>query len=282
MQFVRCGLHGFHETVGIDTEELRVYWTLRSEIESDIQVAYRVVLSHDPAGAGGAGADNSKVVWDGGKIDGPRQRNVLLKPGDDGLQSTTFYYWQVTVWDRDGQPHESAVNSFFTAYPRSHLLPPWSMNQTYMPHSSLIFRTWFENEEDRWKAVWIGNGSDKPLYLRKTFDLQGTKPQKVVALASGLGHFNLTVNGSPASNHVLDPGWTNYHRTVQYVGYDLTGLVSGGSNAIGAHVGNGFYAGDKGDRFFGRCTRTIRTFDMATSCASLRRSTFSTMMVRAR
>ena len=123
------------------------------------------------------------------------------------------------------------------------------MNQTYMPHSSLIFRTWFEKPHDRWKAVWIGNGSDKPLYLRKKFEIAG-KPRKVIALASGLGHFNLTVNGSPASKHVLDPGWTNYHRTVQYVGYDLTDLVDSGSNAIGAHVGNGFYAGDQGDRFF--------------------------------
>lgn len=118
-----------------------------------------------------------------------------------------------------------------------------------MPHTSLIFRTWFEDEPNRWKGVWIGDGGDKPIYVRKGFDLS-RKPARAIAFASGMGHFNLTVNGEPASDHVLDPGWTNYHRTVQFVAYDLTKQLSQGSNAVGAHVGNGFYAGDQGDRFF--------------------------------
>lgn len=118
-----------------------------------------------------------------------------------------------------------------------------------MPHTSLIFRTWFEDEPNRWKGVWIGDGGDKPIYVRKTFELPA-KPVRAIAFASGLGHFNLTANGSPASDHVLDPGWTNYHRTVQFAAYDLTKHLNQGSNAVGAHVGNGFYAGDQGDRFF--------------------------------
>lgn len=120
---------------------------------------------------------------------------------------------------------------------------------TQMPHTSLIFRTWFEDEANRWKAVWIGDGGDKPIYLRKDITLQ-RRPTRVVVLASGLGHFNLSVNGKAASPHVLDPGWTNYHKTVQFVGYDVTDQVTAGANAFGAHVGNGFYAGDQDDRFF--------------------------------
>lgn len=118
-----------------------------------------------------------------------------------------------------------------------------------MPHSSLIFRTWFEDEANRWKAVWIGDGGDKPIYLRKSFNLDRS-PARVIIFASGLGHFNLSINGQPASLHVLDPGWTDYHRTVQFVGYDVTDKIRDGENVIGAHVGNGFYAGDQGDRFF--------------------------------
>jgi hypothetical protein len=119
-----------------------------------------------------------------------------------------------------------------------------------MPHSSLIFRTWFEDEPNRWKAVWLGSGDDKPLYLRHAFHLT-RRPSRVIVFASGLGHFNLRINGAPASDHQIDPGWTNYHRTVQFVSYDVTSLVrEGAENVIGAHVGNGFYAGDQGDRFF--------------------------------
>jgi hypothetical protein len=45
---------------------------------------------------------------------------------------------------------------------------------------------------------------------------------------------------------------SNYHRTVQYVGYDLTAHLSAGDNVLAAHVGNGFYAGSgtEEDRFF--------------------------------
>ncbi|THW74063.1 hypothetical protein D6D19_05134 [Aureobasidium pullulans] len=125
------------------------------------------------------------------------------------------------------------------------------MNQKYMPHSSLIFRTWFEDIENKWKAVWIGDGGDKPLYLRKGFNL-ARKPCKAIALASGLGHFDLHVNGQPASDHVIDPGWSDYHRTVRYVGYDLTTHIDAGDNVLVAHLGNGFYAGSvtEEDRFF--------------------------------
>jgi len=123
------------------------------------------------------------------------------------------------------------------------------MNQSYMPHSSLIFRIWFENEANRWKGVWVDEGGDKPIYVRKTFGLP-SKPTRTIAFASVLGHFNFLVNGRPASDHVFDLGWTNYHRAVQFVAYDLTEQLIGGNNAIGAHVGNGFYAGDQGDRFF--------------------------------
>jgi hypothetical protein len=74
------------------------------------------------------------------------------------------------------------------------------MNQTYMPHSSLIFRTWFEDEANRWKAIWIGDGGDKPTYLRKSFQL-AKQPTRAIFFASGLGHFNMRV--SMASRHPI-------------------------------------------------------------------------------
>ncbi|KAL4966912.1 bacterial alpha-L-rhamnosidase-domain-containing protein [Aspergillus stella-maris] len=252
MEVTRCGIHGFHETIGIDTDEIRFFWVLDARYSKAQQIAYGVRVSSNKSELG---SDNSIADgWDSGKVDSDAQRNIICKPGN-GFKSTTFYYWQVIVWDSDGNSSKSAVNEFYTSYPRcSRLLPPYSMNQTYMPHSSLIFRTWFEDEPNRWKAVWIGNGSDKPFYLRKSIqpDIVGRNVERVVVLASGLGHFNLSINGKPASPHVLDPGWTNYHRTVQFVGYDVTSAwnAKARENVVGAHVGNGFYAGDQGDRFF--------------------------------
>ncbi|KAH0275150.1 alpha-L-rhamnosidase, partial [Aureobasidium melanogenum] len=245
MKVVSCGIHGFHETIGLDVDEIRVFWTLESDLYAE-QTAYRVVISTSEQGISTGAApdfDTTKVATD-------QQRNVLCKPSG-GFRSTCSYYWRIMVWDSNDVVAHSEIQTFFTAYPRSQLLPPYSMNQKYMPHSSLIFRTWFEDIENKWKAVWIGNGGDKPLYLRKGFDL-ARKPSKAIALASGLGHFDLHVNGQAASEHVIDPGWSNYHRTVQYVGYDLTEHLSAGENVLAAHLGNGFYAGSgtEEDRFF--------------------------------
>ncbi|KAL3471149.1 bacterial alpha-L-rhamnosidase-domain-containing protein [Aspergillus californicus] len=253
MEVTRCGIHGFHEAVGLDTDRIRFYWVLDAHDTPATQVAYRVVLSSSRNDLDSPPATPRPDSWDSGRVESDAQRNIICKT-EAGFQSTTFYYWQVTVWDQDGSASKSAINEFYTSYTRSsRLLPPYSMNQTYMPHTSLIFRTWFENEPDRWKAVWIGNGGDKPIYLRKSIQLPSSKQaERVVIFASGLGHFNLSINGKPASTHVLDPGWTNYHRTVQFVGYDVTEQWNGqeSENVIGAHVGNGFYAGDQGDRFF--------------------------------
>ncbi|KAI5247106.1 hypothetical protein E4T42_06112 [Aureobasidium subglaciale] len=249
MKVASCGIHGFHETIGLDVDAIRVYWALESH-EYARQSAYRVLISTSDLAHTDQASSPADIAWDSGKVSTDEQRNILCKPAK-GFHSTCSYYWRVTVWDEKDVATNSEVQSFFTAYPRSQLLPPYSMNQKYMPHSSLIFRTWFEDIENKWKAVWVGDGGDKPLYLRKSFDL-ARKPSKAIALASGLGHFDLHVNGQPASDHVIDPGWSNYHRTVQYVGYDLTTHLDAGQNVLAAHLGNGFYAGSgtEEDRFF--------------------------------
>ncbi|KAH8725666.1 bacterial alpha-L-rhamnosidase-domain-containing protein [Phaeosphaeriaceae sp. PMI808] len=242
-----CGIHAYHEVLGIDTDKIRLYWVLESTNKDALQTAYRVETSVTPS--------FDSLQWDSGKVDGNRQRNVLCAP-EGGFLSTSFHYWRVTIWDQNGNTTQSPVNEFFTAYPRSSgMLPPYSMNQTYMPHTSLIFRTWFEDELDRWKGVWIGDNGDKPVYLRKAIQLE-RKPTRAIVFASGLGHFNFVCNGDPAAanGHVLDPGWTNYHKTVQFVAYDVSTILRQGENVLGAHLGNGFYAGDQGsDRFFWPC-----------------------------
>lgn len=245
--FARCGIHAYHEVLGIDSDKIRLFWVLHSDDEHALQSAYRIELS--------TSRSFDSLLWDSGKFDSDQQRNIECAP-TNGFLSATFHYWRVTVWDQNGDSEQSPVNEFFTAYPRSSgLLPPYSMNQTYMPHTSLIFRTWFEDEPNRWKGVWIGNNGDKPIYIRKVLHLE-RKPSRAIVLASGLGHFNFTCNGDPAASngHVLDPGWTNYHRTVQYVAYDVSNILKAGPNVLGAHLGNGFYAGDQGDdRFFWPC-----------------------------
>ncbi|KAK9250202.1 hypothetical protein V1507DRAFT_53311 [Lipomyces tetrasporus] len=45
MKAVRCGIHGFHEVLGIDVYEIRFCWVLESDDEHAVQIAYRVALA---------------------------------------------------------------------------------------------------------------------------------------------------------------------------------------------------------------------------------------------
>lgn len=124
MEVRRCGIHAFHEVLGIDVDEIRFFWTLHSDDEFAQQAAYRVTLSLTPHGP--------ELLWDTGRVESNEQRNIACKP-DGGFRSASFHYWKVTIWDQDGTATTSEPNELFTAYPRSRrILPPYSMNQTYV------------------------------------------------------------------------------------------------------------------------------------------------------
>ncbi|QFU86450.1 alpha-L-rhamnosidase [Amycolatopsis sp. YIM 10] len=59
---------------------------------------------------------------------------------------------------------------------------------------------------------------------------------------SGLAYYEAEINGKRVGTQVLDPGFTDYDRTVLYTTHDVTGLLTGGANAIGVTLGRGFYA----------------------------------------
>jgi alpha-L-rhamnosidase len=80
-----------------------------------------------------------------------------------------------------------------------------------------------------------------PPYFRKTFT--ATKPVKRALLyATALGVYHLSLNGRAVSSDLLSPGWTDYRKRVHYLAYDVTGQMRPGANALGAILGDGWYA----------------------------------------
>lgn len=139
MEVTECGIHGFGEAIGIDVDELRFYWKLDIAAEYGRQQAYRLVV-HTSRSAGAT--DHDDACFDSGRKESSEQRNILCKP-EGGFKSTTLYYWTVSVWDFDGNTATSSPREFYTSYPRSsRLLPPYSMNQTYV--SSSVSESTFE------------------------------------------------------------------------------------------------------------------------------------------
>ncbi|MFJ6569409.1 alpha-L-rhamnosidase [Streptomyces sp. NPDC091292] len=80
--------------------------------------------------------------------------------------------------------------------------------------------------------------------LRHAFRLPGKKVAQARLYVTALGHYEAHLNGQRVGRDQLAPGWTDYRRRVQYQTYDVTKLVRGGDNAIGAHLGVGWYAGN--------------------------------------
>ncbi|MEW1690601.1 alpha-L-rhamnosidase [Streptomyces sp. NPDC091265] len=82
--------------------------------------------------------------------------------------------------------------------------------------------------------------------LRHEFKLPRKKVARARLYATALGLYEAHLNGSRVGRDQLAPGWTDYRERVQYQTYDVTSLVRPGTNAIGAYVAPGWYAGNVG------------------------------------
>ncbi|MDZ7608311.1 MAG: family 78 glycoside hydrolase catalytic domain [Cyclobacteriaceae bacterium] len=192
----------------------------------------------------------SPDLWDSGKTESDESIRVQYK--GKPLVSGQECWWQVRVWDKDGNPTAWSEPGF------------WRMGLL---------------DKSDWKAKWIGApwqgeealpkpagapsahpeefGPPAPM-LRKVVSI--TKEiQKATAFVTGLGYFEFYVNGEKVSDDVLVPNQTNYGKRpnietsyinlsdnfrkykVMYLAYDITEKLNNGENAIGVMLGNGFY-----------------------------------------
>ena len=127
------------------------------------------------------------------------------------LQSNTDYNWTVTWWDAQGRCSG--------------------------PSDAGVFHTALLGGDRDWSGVpWIaGDGN----MLRRDFTLT-TPPSAAHAFISGLGWFQLFVNGHRVGTDALSVGWTRYDKRDQYATYDVTKLLQAGDNTVGVLLGYGW------------------------------------------
>lgn len=84
-----------------------------------------------------------------------------------------------------------------------------------------------------------------PQHLRREFEIG--KPLRSARLhVTARGVFEVRLNGSKVGNDFMAPGWTPYTRKIETLTYDVTPQLREGKNAIGAILGEGWYAGRLG------------------------------------
>lgn len=80
-------------------------------------------------------------------------------------------------------------------------------------------------------------------YLRCEYAV-ADKPVKQARLyATALGIYQLYLNGRRIGDEYFSPGWTDYSRRIYYRTYDVAPLLRNGTNALGAVLADGWFAG---------------------------------------
>jgi len=204
--------------LGIDTPAPRLSWQLRSEERAVMQTAYQVQVAQDEAHL----ARGRNLLWDSGKV---CSRESLFQPySGPPLVSSQRYVWRVCIWDRHARRSAWSHSAF------------WEMGLL---------------SQDDWRAYWIEpllpeQATLRPApMLRKEFQLSAPVARaRVYVTCRGL--YELHLNGQRVGNQYFTPGWTSYHKRLQYQAYDVTTNVAEGVNAIGAVLGDGWYRGPIG------------------------------------
>ena len=243
----------------IDIPNPRLSWinTDPSYVRNQSQTAWQILVASSPEEL----LKDNGDLWNSGKVNSQQSFNIAYK--GQPLKSRQDCWWKVRVWDSKGNPSSWSETAFFST----------------------------GLSEEEWKAQWIGapwqgedpipdnlrpltasrakpgqkiteiNGLETPPpapMLRKEFkatrDVASAK-----AYVTGLGYFELWLNGQKVGDDVLVPNQTNYGKRpglmnnyiaieddfreykVLYLCYDLTKFIRQGDNAIGAIIGNGFY-----------------------------------------
>ena len=136
-------------------------------------------------------------------------------------------------------------------------------------------------EQYGWSEVGLTDGAgfvggDYGRRVRREFTVQPGL-QRATVQVSGLGEYELSVNGNKIGNDLLSPGWTYYgptpwqvgtNETVLYNTHDVTGqLLAGTNNAIGLILGNSFYNITAG---YGRYVKFTQSFGPLRAIVQLR------------
>ena len=222
-----------------------------------VQTAYQIQVASSKDKILEGNAD----LWDSEKINS--EKSVRVKYAGKELVSRQDCWWRVRVWDGNGNVSQWSQPAF------------WSMGLL---------------NANEWTAQWIGAPwqGDEPTrgggrgsrggrggrggaiaqpqqevtqsapLLRKGFTVN-KEVASARAYVTGLGYFELYVNGKKVSDDVLVPNLTLYGKRpglensmisvednfkeyrVMYLSYDIKDMLQEGENVVGAILGNGFY-----------------------------------------
>jgi alpha-L-rhamnosidase len=192
------------DTLGIGESAPRLSWRT-----SEDQAAYEFAV------------DDGGTSWHSGRIDGTDSTYVPWPAGD--LPSRTQRTVRVRAWCADG----SAPSA-------------WSAPATV--ETGLLEAEDWTARPVRVDAAGAGRLPRPAVLLRRAFSARGTVARaRLYVTAHGL--YEVELNGVRVGDQVLAPGWSSYRHRLRYQTFDVTGLIRGGDNTVGAWLADGWFRG---------------------------------------
>lgn len=218
--------------IAIESQHPTLSWQLVSRYKAKSQNAYRIIVASSISLL----AQNKGDYWNSGKVDSRNSTEIRYqgKP----LTSRKKLYWKVMIWDEKNSPSNWSQTA------------SWSMGLL---------------EVSDWKAKWIGSFENpypdssatyQAPFFRKELIIEKKIKQARIYI-SGLGFYELFINGKKIGDQVLAPAVTNYDirplkhllypyddqstQRVFYNSFDVTKTITQNNNAIGILLGNGWY-----------------------------------------
>lgn len=201
--------------LGIDAKQPRLSWQLQSNQRNVVQTSYQILVSSSIQNL----QQNKGDVWNSGNIISNQSLHVQYNGND--LKPGKTYYWKVLVQTNKGKATATQTAFFSTGL-----------------------------TTELWKAKWIGYDKASAWdsvtqwsrlsarYLRKEFQSVPAVKRATVYI-SGLGMYELYINGKKIGDQVLAPNPTDYRKTYFYNTHDVTKQIKAGNNAIATVLGNG-------------------------------------------
>lgn len=216
--------------LGIDNTFPQLSWQIISGQRGVLQTAYRILVSDNIENIN----NNKGDVWDSKKVN--ESSCIHIRYAGKILDPDKTYYWKVMVWDKNNQSAWSKPARWQMGLltKKDWRNAKWIAYST-LPDSLRIV----PGEEGKGKKKRASLNDVLPL-IRKNFIVK-KRLKRATIFISGLGQFEMHLNGTKVGDHFLDPTWTEYKKEAMYVTFDVTKQLKPGENAIGVMLGNGFY-----------------------------------------
>lgn len=236
---VRCC--GLEHPIGLDQQKVDFSWQLSSDKNDVVQKAYRIVVS-DPV--------TGECMWDSTHRDSAAQTAIIYQGKE--LRSNRKYQYVVSVTDNYGEHADSTAHSFSMGIRQHEWRADWIGCRSEDLDQNIRMVSKEEMVKDFMASI-AGKGFPEkaernlePCHIyRKEFDVKKT-PEAAWLSITAHGLYEVKVNGRAITESRMNPGFTAYHKYLEFQTYDVAEYLKAGSNVITILLADGWYRGTFG------------------------------------